>query len=229
MLTHHSPTGSDRSKSTCSLIESLKAHYVLCFKGLMDVFMKVSLYKKISGAAIAATLISTNAVAQESTFSTWVDKTKRHASEIWNNGNDAIYLSGHAHHGRGTYTKEKLAEYNENAWGLGYGKTYRNENNNDESLYALVIKDSHSHPQYMVGYAHEWVWKLPKTPVEVSLGGTFMLMSRQDYFNSFPFPIPLPLASIGVEKAKLMFAYVPRLSKNKNNGDVLLIFARFEI
>jgi hypothetical protein len=195
----------------------------------MDVIMNVSLYKKIVGCAIAAFLMSANAFAEESTFDRWLDGTKNHASEIWDKGNHAVYLSGHAHHGRSTYTKEKLAEFNENAWGLGYGKTYRNERNNDESLFALVIKDSHSHPQYMAGYAHEWVWKVPKTPVEVSLGGTLMLVSRQDYFKSFPFPVPLPLASIGVEKAKLMFAYVPRLSKNKNNGDVLLIFARFQL
>ncbi len=191
--------------------------------------MKVLSYKKIFGCAIAAALLSSNASAQESSFDKWLDSSKNHAAEIWEKGNDAIYLSGHAHHGRSTYTKEKLAEYNEKAWGIGYGKTYRNENNNDESLYGLIIKDSHSHPQYIAGYAHEWVWKVPKTPLEVGLGGTIMLTSRQDYFHSIPFPLPLPLASIGVEKAKLMFAYIPRLSKNKNNGDVLLIFARFEI
>lgn len=191
--------------------------------------MNVSFLKKILGCLMLATLFTSTAIAQESTFDKWLQSSKDHASEIWDKGDHAVYLSGHAHHGRSTYTKEKLAEFNENAWGLGYGKTYRNENNNDESLYALVIKDSHRHPQYMAGYAHEWVWKIPKTPLEVGLGGTIMLASRQDYFNSFPFPLPLPLASIGVEKAKVMFAYVPRLSKNKNNGDVLLIFARFQL
>ncbi|MFX6759635.1 hypothetical protein ABTH30_22325 [Acinetobacter baumannii] len=37
------------------------------------------------------------------------------------------------------------------------------------------------------------------------------------------------MASIGTQKAKIMFAYVPRLSANKNNGDVLLIFGRIEM
>jgi hypothetical protein len=191
--------------------------------------MMKSFYKKVSGCVIATAMLSAPAFAQESTFDKWLQNSKNHASEIWNKGNHAVYLSGHAHHGRSTYTPEKLAEYNENAWGLGYGRTYRNEKNNDESLFALVIKDSHSHPQYMAGYAHEWVWKVPKTPIEFGVGGTVMLMSRQDYFHSIPFPIPLPIASVGIDKAKLMFAYVPRLSKNKNNGDVLLIFARFEL
>ncbi|WP_290973358.1 hypothetical protein [Herbaspirillum sp.] len=166
--------------------------------------------------------------ADDNQNSLW-QSTKDHVSNIWDKGDDAIYLSGVAHHGRGTYTKEKLNELNEHAWGLGYGKTLRNEKGDDESLYGLVIKDSHRHPQYMAGYAYEWVFPIAHTGLELGLGGTAMLMSRQDYFNSIPFPVPLPLASIGTKKGKLMFAYVPRLSANKNNGDVLLIFGRIEM
>ena len=137
-------------------------------------------------------------------------------------------MSGLAHHGRHTYTPEKLAQLNEHAWGLGYGKTLRNDRGNDESLYAFVIKDSHDHPQYMAGYAYEWVYQIPHTPLELGGGYTAMLMSRQDYFNSVPFPIALPVASIGTKKVKLMFSYVPRFS-GKNNGDVLLVFGRIEL
>jgi len=92
-----------------------------------------------------------------------------------------------------------------------------------------VLKDSHRHPQYMAGYAYEWVFPVTKGGLEVGVGGTAMLMSRQDYFGNVPFPVALPMASIGTQKAKLMFTYVPRLSKNKNNGDVLLIFGRIEM
>jgi palmitoyl transferase len=166
--------------------------------------------------------------ADDDKYSLW-QSTKDHMSNIWDKGDDAIYLSGVAHHGRGTYTKDKLDELNEHAWGLGYGKTLRNEKGNDESLYGFVIKDSHRHPQYMAGYAYEWVFPVAHTGLELGLGGTAMLMSRQDYFGGVPFPVPLPLASIGTKKAKVMFAYVPRLSSNKNNGDVLLIFGRIEM
>ena len=41
--------------------------------------------------------------------------------------------------------------------------------------------------------------------------------------------IALPVVSLGVKGAKLMGSYVPRLSSNKGNGDVWLIFARFEV
>lgn len=180
----------------------------------------------VAGMALCA---APAAHAEENKFSLLWQDTKDHMSNIWDKGDHAIYLSGVAHHGRSTYTREKLNELNEHAWGLGYGKTLRNESGNDESLYAFVLKDSHRHPQWMAGYAHEWVFPVAKTGLEVGIGGTAMLISRQDYLHSVPFPVPLPLASIGTQKGKIMFAYVPRLGSNKNNGDVLLIFGRIEM
>ncbi|EJN06701.1 hypothetical protein [Herbaspirillum sp. YR522] len=179
-------------------------------------------------AALGCAVALSSAAQAADTDNLWHD-TKSHLADIWKQGDDAIYLSGVAHHGRSTYTKEKLNELNEHAWGLGYGKTLRNGSGDDESLFGFVLKDSHRHPQYMAGYAYEWVFPVAKTGLEVGLGGTAMLMSRQDYFGGVPFPVPLPLASIGTAKGKLMFAYVPRLSSNKNNGDVLLIFGRIEM
>lgn len=181
----------------------------------------------LRGAACLALALAA-APAAHAEDSLW-QSTKDHVANIWDKGDDAIYLSGVAHHGRGTYTKEKLNELNEHAWGLGYGKTLRNASGNDESLYGFVLKDSHRHPQYMAGYAYEYVIPVARSGLELGLGGTAMLMSRQDYFGSVPFPVALPMASIGTQKGKIMFAYVPRLNKNKNNGDVLLIFGRIEM
>jgi len=184
----------------------------------------------LAGAfALGCAVTSLPAMAQQSDEFSWWQSMKDHASEIVDKGDDAIYVSGLAHHGRSTYTKEKLDQLNEHAWGLGYGKTMRNERGNDESLYGFVLKDSHRHPQIMAGYAYEWVYPIGRTPLEVGIGGTAMLMSRQDYFGGVPFPVPLPLASIGTKKAKVMFAYVPRFSSNKNSGDVLLVFGRIEM
>ncbi|WP_044530697.1 hypothetical protein [Herbaspirillum sp. B65] len=187
-----------------------------------------ALLRRSALLGVTALALAPAAHADDNQYSLW-QQTKDHAANIWNQGDGALYLSGVAHHGRSTYTHEKLNELNEHAWGLGYGKTLRNERGDDESLYGFVIKDSHRHPQYMAGYAYEWVFPIAKTGLELGLGGTAMLMSRQDYFHSVPFPVPLPLASIGTQKAKIMFAYVPRLSSNKNNGDVLLIFGRIEM
>ena len=184
--------------------------------------------RRLALAGLASLALAPAAHADDNQYSLW-QSTKDHAANIWNQGESELYLSGVAHHGRSTYSTEKLNELNEHAWGLGYGKTLRNDKGDDESLYGFVIKDSHRHPQYMAGYAYEWVFPIAKTGLEVGLGGTAMLMSRQDYLNSVPFPVPLPLASIGTKKGKIMFAYVPRLSANKNNGDVLLIFGRIEM
>lgn len=179
----------------------------------------------LKGLVLSAVLASP-AMASESTNDSWWQQSKNHISDIWNNGDHAVYFSGRAHHGRGTYTDEKLAELNENAWGLGYGKTLRDANNNQQSIFLMALSDSHKNAQIQIGYVYEWAWKIPSTPLEVTAGGTLMLMHRPDIMNGYPFPAPLPVASIGVENAKLMFTYVPRLSKNGNNGDVLLIFGR---
>jgi len=174
-------------------------------------------------AIIAA---SPSAMAQQSDEFGWWQSIKDRVNNVADNGDDELYVSGVAHHGRSTYTAEKLAQLNEHAWGLGYGKTLRNADGDDESLFAFVIKDSHRHPQYQAGYAYEWIYQIPHTPLELGGGYSVMMMSRQDYFDNVPFPVALPVASIGTQKAKIMFSYVPRLSKNKNNGDVLLIFGR---
>ncbi len=173
--------------------------------------------------------ISTSAMAQQSDEFSWWQTVKDHVSNIADNGNDDYYFSGLAHHGRSTYSAEKLATLNEHAWGLGYGKTLRTGDGNEESLFAMVLKDSHRHPQYQAGYAYQWLYSIPHTPLELGFGGTAMLMSRQDYFDNVPFPVALPMASIGTKNARIMFVYVPRLSANKNNGDVLLVFGRIEM
>jgi hypothetical protein len=192
--------------------------------------------KKILAAAMAAPVLLAALPAGAQTAQPdatgddgiW-QQTKNRISAIADQGGNELYLSGYAHHGRGTYTKEKLDELNEKSWGGGFGRTLRNASGNDESLYFMGISDSHRKPQLMAGYAYEWVWPIAGSGVEGGLGYTAMMMSRQDYFGGFPFPVALPVASLGVKGAKLMASYVPRLSKNKNNGDVLFLFMRVEL
>ncbi|MGH8807041.1 MAG: hypothetical protein ACREX0_04080 [Noviherbaspirillum sp.] len=59
-------------------------------------------------------------------------------------------------------------------------------------------------------------------------GLTAMLVSRADYFGGFPFPLILPVGAIGARQIRLMASYMPRLSQNKGNGDVLFLFMRIE-
>ncbi|WP_188566965.1 hypothetical protein [Undibacterium terreum] len=165
--------------------------------------------------------------AQQATESRWEEEKDR-IHEIIDDGQTSVLVSGYAHHGRGTYTAERLKELNERAWGLGYAKTLRNEKDNEEIVYAFGIEDSHYKPQLMAGYAYQWVAPLGGN-WEAAGGFTAMMVSRQDYFHGTPFPVVLPLVSVGTRSTKLMASYVPRLSKNKGNGDVLLLFMRFDI
>jgi hypothetical protein len=179
------------------------------------------------GAAVLCTLPA--AAADSGNDDSLWQQTKDRIGAIADNGSNAIYLSGWAHHGRDTYSRAQLDQLNEKSWGGGFGRTLRNAAGNDESLYAMAISDSHKKPQLMAGYAYEWIWPIADTGLEAGLGYTGMLMSRQDYFGGAPFPIALPLASIGAKGTKLMASYVPRLSKNKGNGDVLFMFLRVEL
>ncbi|BBB58945.1 hypothetical protein UNDKW_0672 [Undibacterium sp. KW1] len=158
----------------------------------------------------------------------WWDSAKAKANKILDEGDLSLMLAGHTHHGRNTYTRERIAELNENTWGLGFSKTIRTKEDNEESLYAMMISDSHFKPQPMAGYAYQWMKPLGDK-VEVGGGLTGVLISRTDYFGGFPFPAVLPVASIGTRNTKLMATYVPRFSKNKGNGDVLFMFVRIDL
>ena len=137
-------------------------------------------------------------------------------------------LSGYARHGRNTYTPERIKELNELAWGIGFSSSIRDKKDNEESIYGLAISDSHFKPQFMAGYAYQWMKPLGDR-FEAGLGVTGLLFSRTDYFGGIPFPGVLPVASIGTRKTKLMTAYIPRVSRHKGNGDVLLLFLRIDL
>lgn len=182
--------------------------------------------------AISAPLILLPAPAVAgpwSTVSDWGSAAADQFRLIRDQGSTDLYLSGYARHGRNTYTKERLKEFNENAWGVGIGRRLRDARGNDDIIYALGISDSHYKPQLMAGYAHEWIYPMGASGLELGVGYTAMLMSRQDYFGGFPFPIALPVGSIGTRDIKLRASYVPRLSQNKGNGDVLLLFVSMGI
>jgi hypothetical protein len=149
-------------------------------------------------------------------------ETKRNAS--WD-----LYLSGYAYHQRGTYSEKRLKKLNEKAWGGGLGRTMRNARGNDESFYLMAIRDSKERPQWMAGYAYQWVHPIFSGPLEAGVGLTALLIKREDWFNGRPFPALLPVASLGPERAKLVMTYVPRISVKggKGKGNVLLFAAKF--
>lgn len=192
---------------------------------------RISFSRRLSVLCIAGPLFfSLNAAANEqdeAASSLW-GSVKETVGDIVENGAWDLYVSGHAHHSRSTYTEKRLGKLNENTWGLGFGKTIRNEKGNEESLYALVIRDSNKNDQWSAGYAYQWIYPVAGSGLEVGAGISALLIRRHDWFDGVPFPAVLPVASIGIRQAKLMTTYVPRMSTRKGKGNVLLVFARFE-
>ena len=150
-------------------------------------------------------------------------------SNIADRGNWDLYLSGYAHHSRDTYSHRRLQKLNEKAWGLGLGKTVRDERGNDESLYAMVIRDSNRNPQWSAGYAYQWIFPVGATGLEAGAGLSAGLIKRKDWFDGVPFPAVLPMFSLGSSAFKLTVTYVPRISTRKGKGDVLFLFAKYTL
>lgn len=157
------------------------------------------------------------------------ENTLDYARRILDEGDNVLYLSGYAYHDRGTYSPEKIAEFNEAAWGAGFGRTLIDDKGNSNALFALAFLDSHSDVQAQVGYAREWRWHFAEHAA-VGAGFVAMLVSRADMFNNFPFPVILPLASIEVNRVALMATYIPKLSSSDGgNGNVLFLFGRINL
>jgi lipid IVA palmitoyltransferase len=151
------------------------------------------------------------------------------ASKAWNEGRWDLYLSGVTYHGHTTYTAQKRATLNDNAWGTGFGRRYEEPGGNrTHLLYALVFEDSHYKPEWLAGYAWLTYWRpSPASDLRVGAGFTAFITTRADY-DHYLAPVPgiAPAAEIKMDRVSIMAAYIPRLSVHKGNGDVLFMFAR---
>jgi hypothetical protein len=147
---------------------------------------------------------------------------------VYQQGNNQLLVSGWAHHGRSTYTAEKLDTLNERAIGLGWGKTIRQDNTH-RGIFGLVILDSHKDKQYQVGYTYEKAYYFNQNAKNWYIAGGIVptVVRRADMFKKIPFPAVFPLLSIGNKNAEMRMIYLPRLSNNLGNGDVLYVFTSF--
>jgi hypothetical protein len=164
---------------------------------------------------------------QENEAGIW-QRSMAHLGDIARQGEWNLYLSGYAHHLRRSYSEKSRRVLNEKAWGAGFGKTLRNANGDDESLYFIGLRDSRRHAQWMAGYAYKWVHGFD-TGLEVGAGLTALMIRRQGLFGGVPFPGILPVASIGTQGVKLMATFIPHVAIRNNKGNVVLLFARFEL
>ena len=146
---------------------------------------------------------------------------------LYDNGRLSMILSGEAHHGRGTYTTEKIDSFTEKVWGLGMSKELRDDKDNEESISFVVMADSHYSPQVTATYSYQWMKGLGNN-WEIGAGYTAGLFSRADILGGVPFPGALPLVTIGTHENKLLISYIPRLS-GTGDGDVLYLALRFAL
>jgi hypothetical protein len=158
------------------------------------------------------------------TWNSGVDEIKT----VYQQGSNQLLVSGWAHHGRSTYTPEKLATLNERAIGLGWGKTIRQDNTH-RGIFGLVFLDSHKDKQYQVGYSYEKAYYFNPGHKNWYIAGGVApaIVRRDDMFKKTPFPAIFPLLSIGNKAAEVRMVYLPRLSNNLGNGDVLYVFTSF--
>jgi palmitoyl transferase len=157
----------------------------------------------------------------------WLTDACNHGARAFKEGNWDLYLTGHIHHGRGTYDDEHLRDLNEDAWGGGLGRSVVDARDNTHSVYFLAFKDSHFKPEYAAGYAWQARWPLGEN-WRAGVGVTAFVTLRSDYAHYLaPVPVILPLASLQYRGASLQASYVPRLSSKGGNGDVLFVFGRY--
>jgi palmitoyl transferase len=153
----------------------------------------------------------------------WTDSVKERLSDTWNNGHHELYVPVYTHHLRFAYTQEKIDSYQENPYGIGYGRG-KFINGNWNGLYAMGFQDSHYKPSYMAGYAWQTYWR-PAEDFRVGAGYTVFLMTRADIGDYTPFPGILPVASVGYKNLALETAYVPG---GQGNGNVLFFWGRYQ-
>ncbi|MCE4062527.1 lipid IV(A) palmitoyltransferase PagP [Pandoraea sputorum] len=187
-------------------------------------FARVVSMTSLCVAAVASlTPLVAHADDSPGVISTWTGAIADEFREIATEGASELYVPLHTHHLRFAYTSEKIAQYNENPWGLGYGRVLSDGKNGSRMLYAMAFKDSHNDWSPMAGYGR--IWNVANAgPVRFGLGYTVFLMSRSDTLGGVPFPAALPLAEVGIGRAAVATAYVPG---GKGNGNVLFIFGRY--
>ena len=158
----------------------------------------------------------------------WLEKGCRRVADTWRDGNDELQFSGWAYHVPATWTPEKRAQLNENAWGGGYGRTVEDENGDTHTVYYLGFLDSHKNWQSNVGYAWSTYWGA-RDSVQVGLGYTVFVLQRPDIASGVPVPAILPLLNVRYGEFTLVASYVPTLGGGINHGSTLYMFGRYTL
>ncbi|CEK09158.1 lipid IV(A) palmitoyltransferase PagP [Legionella hackeliae] len=143
--------------------------------------------------------------------------------QLWNEGNNELYVTGYAWHNRFTYPSYKVKSYNELAWGGGLGKGLYDEKGDWHGIYALAFLDSHKNVEPALGYAFLKVAHLSDN-TRIGAGYTVLVTARPDILNNIPFPGILPWISLSHRSVTLSATYVPGSGRE---GNVLFILGKW--
>jgi lipid IVA palmitoyltransferase len=188
------------------------------------------MFAKLTVAVLAACLFCVSMPASAAGCADlweWLNSGCRRLVDTYETGSDELIVSGYAWHAPWTWAADKRAEENEAAWGGGWGRTVEREDGDTDTVYFLVFNDSHSRPQYQLGYGRSTYWRA-RDSIQPGLGYTLMLVARNDIFNGWPFPAVLPLASLRYDRYTLYATYIPTLA-GVNNGSILYIFGKITL
>ena len=185
--------------------------------------MKRPLTSLLFAAALGALFPAPARAAECADLWSWLNAACRRLADTYKYGDNALLVSGYSWHTPWTWTAEKRAEENEYAWGGGFARNVERENGDTDTVYGLIFSDSHSKPEYNLGYAWNTYWG-QRESIQAGLGYTALIVARSDIANGFPFPAVLPLASLRYSKVTLFTTYIPNFGGGVNNGSVFYIF-----
>ena len=161
-------------------------------------------------------------------FWTWIEFGCRHVVDTYEQGDNALLLSGYQWHIPYSWSPEARAAENENAWGGGVARSRENPDGYTEDVFFLVFEDSHKAAQFNLGYAWRTYWG-NRDVLQAGLGFSALIVQRPDIANGWPFPAVLPLLTLRHQNVEVLSAYVPKLNGGINHGSVLYIFGKIDL
>jgi lipid IVA palmitoyltransferase len=158
-------------------------------------------------------------------FWTWLERGCDRVVDTYEHGDDQLLVSGYSYHIPATWTPERRAMLNSNAWGAGYGRMVEDPNGDTHTVFFLGFEDSHRHAELQIGYAYATYWG-SRDSLQAGLGWTAMIAQRPDIAGGYPFPVLLPLAFLRYHKANFVATYIPKLNGGVNHGSTLYMFGQ---
>ena len=185
--------------------------------------------KRLVLAAAAVLVLPTPAQALEcADFWTWIETGCRHVVDTYGEGSNALLVSGYEWHIPYSWTPERRAEENENAWGGGWARSRETPSGNTEDVFFLVFQDSHRQAQFNLGYAWRTYWG-ERSVLQGGLGFSALIIQRPDIAGGWPVPVVLPLVSVRHKGVEVLSAYIPKLNGGVNHGSVLYVFGKIDL